>query len=120
MAVSVITDITMIVEISPTELAALRASKDVDLVDVREVAEWEAGHIAGVRLVPLAQLRADPEASLVRGRAIVFICAKGVRSLAAAKLAERFGFDRLYNLSGGTKAWAAEGRPLLLESRVAA
>jgi adenylyltransferase/sulfurtransferase len=120
MTVSVITENTMIATVTPAELAALRSNEDVDLVDVRELAEWDTGHIAGARLVPLAVLRADPEAALVRGRSIVFICAKGVRSLAAAKLAERFGYDRLYNLEGGTKAWGAEGRPLIVASRAAA
>jgi rhodanese-related sulfurtransferase len=120
MAVSVITEITMIVAITPAELVELKSREDVDMIDVRELAEWDAGHVPGARLVPLAQLRADPEAALVRGRAMVFICAKGVRSLAAAKLAERFGFDRLYNLDGGTKSWSAAGLPLLLDSRAAA
>jgi rhodanese-related sulfurtransferase len=51
---------------------------------------------------------------------LVFICAKGVRSLAAAKLADRFGYDRVYNLEGGTKEWARSGLDLIIDSRVAA
>ena len=50
----------------------------------------------------------------------VFICAKGVRSMQAAKLAERFGYTELYNLEGGTKEWARLGLPIATDARVAA
>jgi rhodanese-related sulfurtransferase len=119
-AVSVITDISMVHTVMPLDLPALIASRDVDLIDVREQHEWDTGHIAGARLVPLERFRADPEAALVRGRTIVFICAKGVRSMAAAKLAERFGYSDVYNLEGGTKEWARVGLPLAIDERVAA
>jgi adenylyltransferase/sulfurtransferase len=92
----------------------------VDLVDVRNPDEWENGYIAGARLVPLDVFRADPEAVLRRGVPTVFICARGVRSMQAAKLAERLGYEGLYNLDGGTKEWARIGLPLVVTSRVAA
>jgi rhodanese-related sulfurtransferase len=110
----------MVVVITPNELAGILASHDADVIDVRNPDEWNAGHIEGTRLLPLDQLRVDPDAVLVRGTAIVFVCAKGVRSMTAAKLAERFGYERVYNLDGGTKAWAEQGLPLVTETRVAA
>ncbi len=110
----------MVHTVMPLELDALLATRDVDLIDVRDQHEWDTGHIAGARLVPLERFRADPDAALVRGRALVFICAKGVRSMAAAKLAERFGYSDVYNLDGGTKEWARLGLPLAIDSRVAA
>jgi rhodanese-related sulfurtransferase len=110
----------MIASLNPVELASLVKASDVDLIDVREVSEWDTGHIPGARLVPLAEFRADPEKYLLR-KPTVFICAKGVRSMAAAKLAERFGYDRLYNLEGGTKEWIALGLPAVVPAaRVAA
>ena|SRR5438270_12292201 len=123
MTASVITEGIMVHPITAADLAELVHSQVVDLVDVRDLSEWDAGHIDGARLVPLDQFRADPDAALVRGSVIVFICAKGVRSLAAAKLAERFGYDRVYNLEGGTKEWARVGYPLVVSTdsgRVAA
>jgi len=83
----------------------------VDVVDVREVSEWNSGHIFGACLVLLDDLRADPGAALPRDN-VVFVCAKGVRSLTAAKLAERMGLTTLYNLEGGTNSWARAGLPL--------
>ena len=38
----------------------------------------------------------------------------------AAKLAERFGYDHVYNLDGGTKEWSRLGLPIIVESRAAA
>jgi rhodanese-related sulfurtransferase len=110
----------MIREITPVELAALvKSTPDLDLVDVRDPEEWITGHVPGARLIPLAELRSDPEAYLVRGKPVVFICAKGVRGLQAAKLADRFGYEPVYNLEGGTKGWAQAGFELVHTSLAA-
>jgi len=110
----------MVQTVTPADLAELASSQVIDLVDVRDPDEWQAGHIAGARLVPLERLRADPDAALARDIATVFICAKGIRSLQAAKLADRFGYQRVYHLEGGVKAWSRSGQALVGESRQAA
>jgi len=103
----------MVETITPREAAELIATHDVDVVDVRDLEEWTSGHIPKARAVPLEKLRAEPDRSLVRDF-IIFVCAKGVRSLTAAKLAERLGFSKLYNLEGGTAGWAKAGLPLVV------
>lgn len=110
----------MVLTVTPSQLVGLLATQDVDLIDVRDASEYQAGHVEGARLLPLEVLRADPDAVLARGATIVFVCAKGVRSMQAAKLAERFGHERVYNLEGGTKEWARSGMQLVTETRVAA
>lgn len=110
----------MVQAVTPAGLAELLSTQVIDLVDVRDPAEWQAGHIAGARLVPLERLRADPDAALARDVATVFLCAKGVRSLQAAKLAERFGYQRVYHLEGGMKEWARSGQAVATASRIAA
>lgn len=102
----------MVATISPIEARDIIASGEVDVVDVRDADEWTAGHIPEARLVPLEELRADPDRALKRD-SILFVCAKGIRSLTAAKLAERLGFSRLYSLDGGTAGWARAGLPLV-------
>lgn len=109
---SVIVDAIMVATISPREAADIISRDDVDVVDVRDEQEFATGHIPHARAVPLEQLRADP-ASALRRDSIIFVCAKGVRSLTAAKLAERLGFSRLYNVEGGTAGWAKAGLPLV-------
>ena len=104
----------MVENVSANELADL-LSADVDLVDVRDEREWLAGHVPGTRNIPLETLRADPDAYLAKTKPIVFVCARGVRSLTAAKLAERLGYAKVYNLDGGTQAWARSGLSLSVE-----
>jgi rhodanese-related sulfurtransferase len=117
MTASVITE-GMVETLAPHDAADIISRQDVDVIDVRDEHEWARGHIPGARLVPLDQLRADPERAL-GSRPIVFVCAKGVRSLTAAKLAERLGHTGLYNLEGGTTAWAKAGLPLVVEQAIA-
>jgi rhodanese-related sulfurtransferase len=109
----------MVKTITPTELATLLTTQTVDMIDVRNPDEWDTGHVEGARLVPLEQFRADPDLVMTRG-VTVFICAKGVRSMQAAKLAERFGYTELLNLEGGTKEWARLGLPIAIDTRAAA
>lgn len=115
MTVSAITDTIMVETLNAAQAAQLIAAHSVDVVDVRDDVEWHTGHIPGARLVPLDRLRAEPEQLGPTSAAIVFVCAKGVRSLTAAKLAERLGYAKVYNLDGGTKAWERAGFELVIE-----
>lgn len=111
----------MVATLKPADAAQLLASPDVQLVDVRDPNETASGSIEGAHLIPMDQLRADPDAALPnRDARIVFVCAKGVRSLAAAKLAERLGYPNVFSLDGGLVAWSKAGLPLGNAERVAA
>jgi rhodanese-related sulfurtransferase len=103
----------MVATISPVQLAELLSKPDAHLIDVRDHREWASGHVDGSRSVPLDQLRADPDRELTPNAILIFICAKGARSLTAAKLAERLGYATIYNVDGGTAAWARAGLPLI-------
>lgn len=118
MTSSVILD-DMVATISPVQLSELLANSNAHLIDVREYREWSGGHIEGSRSLPLDQLRADPEGELPKDGLLIFICAKGARSLTAAKLVDRLGYQNIYNVDGGTVAWARAGMPLVAE-RIAA
>jgi rhodanese-related sulfurtransferase len=114
---SVILD-TMIASLTPQQAQDLIALGQVEVVDVREPAEWCGGHIDGARLVPLNQLRSNPAGELQRD-GVVFVCAAGVRSQTAARIAAAQGLTRVYNLTGGTRAWVKAGLPLVNDIRVA-
>jgi rhodanese-related sulfurtransferase len=102
----------MIKPVSPRQVQELIARGEVEVVDVRDPAEWYGGHIEGARLVPLDQLRANPKAALARD-GVVFVCAAGVRSQTAARIASQSGLTQVYNLSGGTRGWVKAGLPLV-------
>ena len=102
----------MIRSLGPREAEALIAAGGVDIVDVREPSEWAQGHVPGARLIPLATLAADLKAAGL-GQKVLFVCAKGGRSLAAAELAAAQGVAEVFSLEGGTAGWTADGRPVV-------
>jgi rhodanese-related sulfurtransferase len=97
--------------LSAKQAEALIAGGDVQVIDVREPAEYAAGHMPGARSVPLAAIKADPRRNL-SGDRMLFVCARGVRSLTAAQLAESIGIREVWSLDGGTVAWAHAGLPI--------
>lgn len=81
------------------------------VVDVREPAEWNQGHIPEAVHIPLATLMNRPR-DLLQQDGIIFVCAEGIRSAVACEVAAAVGRTRLYNLEGGTKAWLKQGYPV--------
>ena len=88
-------------------------SDGAHIIDVRELHEYQAGHIPGVPLIPVNTVFARRE-ELPKDGKIVFTCAVGQRSALACEMAAAAGIpaDRLYNLEGGTDAWIKAGEPI--------
>ena len=97
-------------EYTPQEVAALLERDEIQLIDVRESYEHDAGRIAGDRLVGLGEL-ATRAHTIDRERSIVFYCRTGSRSAMATEAFRGAGYDA-YNLAGGLLDWAAAGLPL--------
>jgi rhodanese-related sulfurtransferase len=99
------------IEVTAQEAHARLDAGEVQLVDVREPAEWEAGRPAGdVRHIPMGELTAQA-GTLDAGRPVVFSCRSGARSLMAAQAFRASGFEA-YSLAGGLLAWQEAGLPL--------
>ena len=77
------------------------------LLDVREPAEWRAGHAPGALHIPLGELE-DRLRDLPRDQTVVVACRSGGRSARATTVLTRSGFHAL-NLDGGMRAWASVG-----------
>jgi rhodanese-related sulfurtransferase len=95
---------------TPQEVAELLAAGDIQLIDVRQPEEREAGRIAGDRFVELSQLPAQAD-NIDRDRPIVFYCRSGSRSAMATEAFRGAGFDA-HNMVGGLLDWDAAGLPL--------
>ncbi len=95
---------------APNEVAELVLNTQVQLIDVRETDEYQAGRISGARHIPLAQLPAAV-AELDHERPIVFYCRTGSRSAMATEAFRGAGFDA-HNMAGGLLDWEAAGLPL--------
>jgi rhodanese-related sulfurtransferase len=104
-------------EIDPPAFAAAVAD-GAFVVDVREPQEYESGHVAGSRLVPLGVL---PQrlGELPKDRTLHVICRTGNRSGHAVHVLTGAGYDAV-NVAGGTVAWSRAGRPLVTGKEVVA
>jgi rhodanese-related sulfurtransferase len=67
------------------------------LIDVREDAEWQTGHLEGAKHIPLGRLLSDPDITdeLDRNMAIVIYCQHGIRSQTAVEYLRAAGFNAL-------------------------
>lgn len=68
------------------------------LVDVREKAEWDRGHIEGAVLLPFSRLkdRIDPgqlAKQLPKDKILYTYCVVGARALSVAKILEKLGYQ---------------------------
>lgn len=97
----------MVPEIDVNELAE-RLAAGVRLFDVREVVEYEAGHVPGARLVPLGEVVDRVEEFRGEGPAVL-ICRSGARSMRACEFLVEHGIEAI-NVAGGTLAWIESGR----------
>lgn len=90
-----------------------RDRADLHLLDVREPEEWQAGHIAGSRHIPLGQLRGRL-GELPKDKTILAVCRSGSRSDSATRGLRTLGYT-VENLEGGVMAWKQAGLPLEAE-----
>ncbi len=104
--------VSKIETLDPTEVARLQEAGKVLLIDVREPAEFAAERIQGALLYPLSTFNAGllpPDGT----RRLVFHCAGGKRSLAAAEQRLAAGATRAAHMGGGLAAWKTAGLPLI-------
>ena len=81
-------------------------------VDVREAAEFAAGHVPGAVHIPLEDLP-ERAGELPEGEVHV-LCRAGGRATKGARWLDANGWDAVV-VEGGTIAWAEAGRPLVAE-----
>lgn len=106
------TDVPSIKELSVRDFKQWQASREpFQLIDVREPEEYAVANIGG-ELIPIARIL-ENESRISRDRKVVVHCKSGSRSTKAIRDLERkFGFDNLYNLSGGLEAYLEADIPI--------
>ena len=97
-------------DIDPRQVAELVREGKVQLIDVREDYEWDAGRIPGARHLQLGAVAAQAE-TIHRETPVVFYCRVGGRSAMAANAFRQAGYDA-YTMTGGLLEWDAQGLPL--------
>jgi len=97
-------------DVEPERVAELQREGSIQLIDIREPHEWEAGRIPGARFLTMSELAAQAE-TIDPSTPVVFYCRVGGRSAMAANAFRRAGYDA-YTMTGGLVEWEAQGRPL--------
>jgi molybdopterin-guanine dinucleotide biosynthesis protein A len=106
-------DLEVAVEVSEIDVDTLaeRQGPEAVIIDVRMPDEYEEGHVAGARLIPLPEVQ-DRLAEVPTDRPVLVICKSGGRSLRATEFYVAQGIDAT-NVAGGTMAWIESGRAVV-------
>ncbi|RPJ79318.1 MAG: rhodanese-like domain-containing protein [Alphaproteobacteria bacterium] len=101
------------------------------ILDVRTPAEYNYGHIAGAKLIPLKNVPSHDPVNLSANKLlakrlnelpnnksakILVYCKVGGRGAAASQMLVDAGYKKVYNLQGGIDAWVSAGYPTVVDS----
>ena len=107
-------------DVERLELVGLPGLRDsepaLQILDVREQAEWDRGHIAGSAFTPWHDIREVP-AGLDPSAPLAVVCGSGERAATAASLLQRAGATSVIHVTdGGVPKWGRLGEPLEVTS----
>jgi rhodanese-related sulfurtransferase len=96
---------TLPLEVSVEEAYQMREN-GAFVLDVRELNEWEDGHIPDATLIPLGQLESRME-EVPEDQEVVIVCRSGNRSAQARDILKNAGFTNITSMAGGMNQWIA-------------
>lgn len=100
--------------LEPSEAVLMMNRSNALVLDVRDDAEFSAGHIADAKHIPLAKLEERiKELEKYKDKPILVHCQGGVRSTKACSILRKREFTKLHNLQGGLNAWTAAKLPVV-------
>jgi rhodanese-related sulfurtransferase len=100
-------------ELGAQAAVALINRRDASILDVREVGEFNAGHLSNAKNIPLAQLeKRAGELEKLRNKPLLLCCQTGNRAHSAAALLKKTGWSEIFILGGGINAWQQASLPL--------
>ena len=98
-------------QLDPQTANARLAAGELQLLDVRNIDEWDGGHVSGADNIPVGPLARGTD-GLDRDRPVAVMCAAGYRSSLGASVLKQRGHDQVINVVGGMDAWRAAGLPV--------
>ena len=97
--------------VETAEIAVTDLPDDAVVLDVREPGEWARGHVPNAVHLPMGEV-SDQLANLPKlDGPLPVVCRSGGRSAKVVEFLRVQGVDAV-NVTGGTQAWAAAGKPL--------
>jgi rhodanese-related sulfurtransferase len=105
-----------LLEVSTAE-AVRMINRGATVVDIRDQARFDAGHIVeAVHMAP-TDLSKGEEGRIKKKRGVLVICENGSQSYRAVKALRAAGFDGAFSLKGGIGSWQRDGQPLVTGKR---
>jgi sulfur-carrier protein adenylyltransferase/sulfurtransferase len=102
-------------EIDEIDARGAQALEGAAWVDIREIDEWQEGHLPGAIHVPRGNLESRIEAAVPdKATPVVLYCASGNRSAFGAKSLNDLGYGEVYSLAGGFTDWKRNGLEIVL------
>ncbi len=93
------------------ELKDLIDKGNCQIIDVREVPEYESARLKASILVPLSEF--TQKINLInKDKPSYYLCGIGKRALKAAEYLESIGYEKLVVIEGGIKSWVQAGYPI--------
>jgi rhodanese-related sulfurtransferase len=100
-------------KVSIDEFEKMRKQKDAVVLDVRSREEYEAGHIPGSVNLPINAKDFDERVKkLDKDKTYLVHCAVGGRSARASAKMHEAGVPKLFDFSGGMRAWTEAEKPV--------
>ena len=103
-----------VLNINATEAVVLMNRSKPLILDVRDAAEFAAGHIQGAKHISVGELAARmKEIEKFKDKPVLVHCQKGMRAKGACSILKAQQFTQLNNLQGGLDAWVEAKMPLV-------
>ncbi len=100
--------------ISPTEAVMLMNRSKPLVLDVRDEAEFLAGHIQGAKHIPVSELAGRiKEIEKYKDKPVLVHCRSGMRAKTACTILQGQQFTKLNQLQGGLESWQEAKLPLV-------
>jgi rhodanese-related sulfurtransferase len=99
--------------VSAREVVQLINGEDAAVVDIRDQADYKAGHIINAKHIPPGRLVEEAgRISADKGKPVIVYCKNGMTSPEACARLKAQGFQRVSYLKGGIYSWLDENLPL--------
>jgi rhodanese-related sulfurtransferase len=105
-----------LLEVSTAEVVRM-INRGATVVDIRDRARFEAGHVVEAVHMEPEELAKGGEGRIKKKRGVVVICENGSQSYRAVKALRTAGFDGAFSLKGGIGSWQRDSQPLVTGKR---
>ena len=101
-------------------VAAISAAQAVRLinqgghvVDIREEAQYRAGHIVDAINLSAAEVGENPPKKLKNSKSVILVCENGSKSASCAAALRKGGLENSFSLRGGLASWQQDNLPIV-------